>query len=150
MNSLGAQRLAHSGLVSHAHSTVRATARRWLATLSLGLLGAAASAGWQQAQATQVVWSVGFGTPGAVVHVANHPAPRVVYPPVYQTVPVQVVVAPPPRWYGPHTGAGHGHHHRDYFDDHRRGNRHHGWRSERRGGQHVYPVDPRWDNHHRR
>ena len=129
MNSTGAPRLAHSGLVTHAHSALRVAGRRWLFSLSLGLLGLAASIGWQQAQASQVVWSVGVGTPGAVVHIGSHPVPQVIYQPVYhpvpqviyrpvyQPVPVQVV-AVPPRWYGPVAGGGHGHHHHHHHRHH--------------------------------
>jgi hypothetical protein len=130
MNSTGAPQPAHSGLVFHAHSTVRAAARRWLVTLSMGFLGLAASVGWQQAQASQVVWSVGVGTPGAVVHVGSHPVPQVIYQPVYQPVhrpvPVQVLVAPPPLWYGPHVDSGRGHHHHHHHHHGHHGHhRHH-------------------------
>lgn len=127
---------------------------RWATHLAVALGITIGTAGLQQAQAGSLVWSVGVSAPGAVVQVGSHPPPRV----VYQPAPVQVVVSPgwveppprhgpPPRWYGPHASAGHGHHHRDFYDHHR-GPRH-GWhhRDDDRGGRHVRP-DNHWD--HRR
>lgn len=132
---------------------------RWVGTAVLALGATLGTAGLQQAQANSLVWSVGVSAPGAVVQVGSHPPPRV----VYQPAPVQVVVnpgwneprhrhGPPPRWYGPHASAGHGHHHRGFYDDHRRGNRHgwrdrDGYRDDDRGGRYVRP-DNGWD--HRR
>lgn len=110
--------------------------QRMAQTVSVLAMVLGASLGVSQAQASQVTWSVGIATPGAVVHVAS-PVPRV----VYHQAPVQVVVPPvvvaphwaPPRsqWYGPYAGLGHHRHHRDRYDEHRWGPRHgHGHRGQ--------------------
>ena len=132
---------------------VTSAATKWLAVSALAVGSLLATAIIRPAQASNLVWSVGVQAPGAVVHVGNGPAPRVVYQypvPVatYPHVGYPVVVmpqpwiAPAPRpnpgWYGSH-GRHHRDHHSDYYS--------HGYRDGQRdrfqggGSHHRYGDD---------
>lgn len=101
-----------------------------MATLAVAAMG---FAGGAQAR-DNVYWSVGVGTPGAVVNVGNvgsvypsqpvyvQPAPVYMQPaPVYMqprpvyVSPAPVYVAPQPMYYGRPHGHGHGHRRDGYY-----------------------------------
>ena len=126
------------------------------ATLAVAAMGFTGTA---QAR-DNVYWSVGVGTPGAVVNVGNalpvYSQPQVIYtpPPVVYTQPAPVYVQPRPYYYGQpqvvytqpqvvygHPGKRHGWHKKHKYD-HDDGHRGHGYYGgDRYGYQQGYaPV----------
>ena len=92
--------------------------KRWSLVAGLTIAAIFGTAG--QAQARDVYWNVGVGSPGVAVGFGN--APVYVAPaPVYYAPPRPVYYAPPPpRYYGSHYRDD-----RRYYRDHHRHDRHH-------------------------